>query len=99
MNYTASYWNDIDTVISAIKCKEKLFNRSILITGGSGMICSSVIDILFVLNKRYDAHITIRIAGRNRERIFLLIPLRIISFTVQAMPIRFRLIDIPWKRF
>ena len=69
MNYTASYLNDIDTAISAINCKEKLFNRNILITGGSGMICSPVIDILFALNKKYDAHITIRIAGRNRERI------------------------------
>lgn len=69
MNYTKSYWEDTAQVIGCIPNIEKLYGHSILITGGTGMICSSVADLLFYLNQKQNAGIKIILAGRSRERI------------------------------
>ena len=42
--------------------------KSILITGGTGMICSSLVELLFHLNEKYSANIQIILAGRSLER-------------------------------
>jgi len=39
-----------------------------MITGATGMICSAVAELLFWLNKEFNANIRIVLAGRNRER-------------------------------
>lgn len=62
------YLDDIKTI-----CEKadplKLYGKSVLITGASGMICSCIVDILMYLNAHHNAKITIYAAGRNTERL------------------------------
>lgn len=68
MKYTDKYWEDVKRVTETIPNYESLFGKKILITGGTGMICSSVAEILFYLNREKQAGIKIVLAGRNKER-------------------------------
>ena len=68
INYNEEYWKDVETAAAHVLDREKLFGSSILITGATGMICSSVTELLFYMNKKYHAGIRIRLAGRSRER-------------------------------
>ena len=68
MKYTEQYWNDVRKSINSIPEVQSLFGKNILVTGANGMICSSVIDILLLLNKEYHAGITILAAGRSEAR-------------------------------
>lgn len=69
MRYTKLYMDDISKAAAAVPDISRLFGKSILITGASGMICSAAADILFWLNKNRNAGITVYLAGRSRERI------------------------------
>ncbi|MCR5794286.1 MAG: NAD(P)-dependent oxidoreductase [Solobacterium sp.] len=69
MKYTQQYWEDADKALLSIPDPEKLFHKTILITGGTGMICSAVTEILVRLNERFDAGINILIAVRTEEEI------------------------------
>ena len=69
MNYLPEYWDDVERVIPFIPNVEKLNGKRILITGGTGMIGSAVIDVLAYLNHHKSAGIQIILAGRNREKI------------------------------
>ena len=42
--------------------------KTLMITGGTGMICSAVAEILFCLNHERNANIDILLAGRSRNR-------------------------------
>lgn len=66
--YSDSYWQDAAEVVGVIPCKSDLFNRTILITGATGMICSAVVDLLHWMNCHLDANIHIILAGRSEER-------------------------------
>jgi nucleoside-diphosphate-sugar epimerase len=66
--YDKSYWEEVKDVISGISDITKLFGKSIIISGATGMICSAVAELLFWLNKESNANIRIVLAGRNRER-------------------------------
>lgn len=68
MKYTGEYWNDVSRVIPHIKNVDSLFGSTVLITGGTGLICSGVVDILHYLNKEKNANIRIILAGRSEER-------------------------------
>ncbi len=68
MIYDEKYEADIEKVLPYIPDLQKLFYKTILITGAAGMICSSIADILFYLNEKKQAGITICLAGRSRER-------------------------------
>lgn len=67
MKYNASYWQDVASVLPAITGIDALRGKSILITGGTGLICSGVVDILHYLNTEKQANISIILAGRSRE--------------------------------
>lgn len=69
VNYCDEYWQDVKLVSEQIPNLKHLFGSSVLITGTTGMICSSVTEILFYLNQKQDARIQIILAGRSRERI------------------------------
>lgn len=45
-----------------------LKNKTILVTGGLGLICSAIIDLLVVAGKRESLNICIYLAARSRER-------------------------------
>ena len=69
MNYRESYEEDIINIIKVIPNIESIKGKSILITGATGLICSSVADILFVLNKKFEYNIKIVLAGRSLDHI------------------------------
>ena len=52
MKYTDQYWRDVEKVVGAIPGVRELYGKRMLITGGTGMICSAVAEILFFLNKK-----------------------------------------------
>ena len=68
MKYTKDYWDDVELSISSIPEAQDLHGRSILVTGATGMICSSVIDLLLYLNQQKNANIKILVAGRNEKK-------------------------------
>ncbi len=67
MKYNASYWQDVASVLPAIADLDALYGKSVLITGGTGLICSGVVDILHFLNTERQADISVILAGRSRE--------------------------------
>ena len=67
MKYTAEYWKDVERVIPHVKDIKKLYGKSLLITGGCGLICSCVVDIVHWLNLHDSADITIIQAARTHE--------------------------------
>ena len=69
INYSDAYWRDVQEVSHIIPNRSKLCGKKVLITGGTGMICSSVAEILFYMNREEDMHIEILLAGRSRDRV------------------------------
>lgn len=67
MKYTKEYYDAIERVIKNVPNVEQLKNKSIVVTGATGLICSVVADLLMNLNdKGYG--IKILLAGRDSER-------------------------------
>jgi nucleoside-diphosphate-sugar epimerase len=60
------YLADIKKTLTNVDCN-RLKNTSFLITGGLGLICSSVVDLLIIYNKLYDANIHVFIADINEN--------------------------------
>ena len=60
------YLEDIEKIIKNVPIDE-LKNKSIFITGASGLICSSIVDTLIYINDRYNANITVYASGRSLE--------------------------------
>lgn len=69
MKYSKQYIDDIKAVLENINNLKNLYNQKILITGATGMICSSIVDILFYLNSNLNANIKIILAGRDKKRL------------------------------
>ena len=68
VRYSEDYWKDVCEVIACVSHVEILYNKSILITGATGMICSSVAELLFELNRNEGANVKIYLAGRSLHR-------------------------------
>lgn len=65
MLYDNKQWiEDIDRVSAILPELDKMAGKSILITGAAGLICSSVVDILFRYNDTHTTPIQIYGAGR-----------------------------------
>ncbi len=60
------YLSDINRVLDNIDLSE-LDNKSIIVTGGLGLICSSVVDIIHVYNEKHHSNIKIFVADINEE--------------------------------
>lgn len=67
--YSDTYWRQIEKVALANESYQALFGKTVLITGATGLVCSSVVDLLLVLNKVKDADIKVVIAGRSEEKV------------------------------
>lgn len=68
MLYDNELWLlDIDRVTEIIPELDELAGKSILITGAAGLICSSIVDILFRYNDKHKKKIQILAAGRWLE--------------------------------
>lgn len=62
-----TYEDDVRTALASIPDVSRLRGTRILVTGATGMICSSVVDLLLSLNREQDAGITIYVAGRSER--------------------------------
>lgn len=59
------YQKDIKNCLSSVIEIDKLKNRKILITGATGLVCSSIIDILIST----DLNVTVYAAGRHETKV------------------------------
>ena len=67
--YNNELWiSDVDAIIDSLPELSELKNKSVMITGATGLICSSVVDILMRYNDRFDAGITVLAAGRDNNK-------------------------------
>ncbi len=69
IRYSEAYWNDVDRVLACVPHLEEIKGVSILITGATGMICSSLVELLLRCNRSRGAGIRIILAGRSLDRI------------------------------
>lgn len=69
LKYTDEYLADLCEIRDLIPEIEMLKNKSVLITGAGGLICSAVVDCLMQLNREFNFHIEVYAAGRNRRKI------------------------------
>lgn len=70
MLYDSKLWiDDIDKVITVVPELDDLAGKSVMITGATGLVCSSIVDILFRYNDTHDNSIRILAAGRSFERL------------------------------
>lgn len=74
IRYCDEYLADVALAASSIPESEKLFSQSILLTGCTGLIGSSVADILLLLNRTRNAGIKLILAGRNAGKIAARLP-------------------------
>ena len=68
--YESEIWlSDLDVTIESLPELEELTGKKILVTGCTGLICSSVIDVIIRWNETHDEKIKILAAGRNKEKV------------------------------
>ena len=70
MKYNASYWESVAESITSIPDVSELYGKTILITGGTGLIGSSVVDQLVYLNRHENADIRIIVAARSEGKMW-----------------------------
>lgn len=69
--YDTKQWkSDIDRVLDILPELDNIAGKSILITGAAGLICSSVVDILFRYNDTHEKKIQILAAGRWHKEMY-----------------------------
>ena len=64
-----TYLNDIDKIANINYNWENFRNKTILISGATGMIGSYFIDVVMCLNKKLDLNFKVIAFGRNKERL------------------------------
>ena len=69
MNYTENYRKCLEECVKAVPDYKKLFEKKVLITGGTGMIGSAVVELLHTLNRTEQAGITLYLAGRDLKKV------------------------------
>jgi len=67
--YNEEYIKTIEDAIRSLPGCEKLKGKRVFVTGGNGLVCSPLVDILHVLNSRHGYEIDIILGGRSKERI------------------------------
>lgn len=69
MKYCDIYWKDLECVSKFIPNLNQLYNKTIFISGVTGMIGSAVADLFLYINKERKAKVHLLFAGRNKEKI------------------------------
>ena len=68
--YNSRIWNeDIDKIIVGAPWLDQLADKSILITGANGLICSSIVDILIRCNETKNSRVCVLAAARSEDKI------------------------------
>lgn len=68
MQYSKRYETDLQQMLGHIVGRKCLYGKTILITGGTGMICSAIAELLMTMNRMEHAGIRVILAGRSRAR-------------------------------
>jgi len=68
MILSTKYYEDYRLCIDSVPNLDRLNNSKILVTGGCGLIGSSLVDFLIVLNDKKNTNNTIYVGARNQER-------------------------------
>lgn len=68
MKSMTDYKKYVALTAGAVPGLKGLYGKKVLITGGGGLICSSIADILFYLNEAERASVRVILAGRDRGR-------------------------------
>ena len=63
------YNSDIKRVVDKLDFSNFPQKKTFLVTGASGLICSSVVDLLVAINIKQKAKCNILLAGRNEEKL------------------------------
>ena len=61
--------DDIDEVTVTLPELSELAGKTVMLTGGTGLICSTIVDLLARFNEKSDDKIEIIVSGRNVEKI------------------------------
>lgn len=61
-----SYIKDLERQIGRINLSD-FKDKKVLVTGAAGLICSYIVDMFILANKKYDANITIMALSRTEE--------------------------------
>lgn len=69
MRYTKEYIDDLDKCWTIVPSNTDLIGKSILITGATGLIGSSIADILLRRNELSNENIHLIFAGRNAKKV------------------------------
>ena len=69
MQYNTNYFNDLNKIFINNNDVILLKNKSVFITGSTGLIGSSIADYLLFLNKNHNTNITIYLGARNYEKL------------------------------
>ena len=64
------YYEDIYDLSMRFKFKEEIKNKKFLITGGTGLLGSYIINFLNELNNKYDLNIVIYGLARNKDKVY-----------------------------
>lgn len=68
MKYCEEYRSDINELIKNISSIDRLRGKCVMITGATGLIGSSVADVLCYLNSEYGCNIQLLLAGRDEKK-------------------------------
>lgn len=63
------YRQDLEHAVNQVTALEDLAEKSVMVTGASGLIGSYVIDMLMTANRLFNLNITVYALGRNRDRL------------------------------
>ncbi len=65
--YNSCQWNsDVENVMNSLPELSQLSGKSVMITGAAGLICSAIVDILFMFNDKHPNKSPITIIGAGR---------------------------------
>ena len=62
------YQKDLEKTVNASNAIQQLKNKSVLVTGCNGLICSALCDVLLKANDILDLNISVYLATRNIEK-------------------------------
>ncbi|MBE5926108.1 MAG: NAD-dependent epimerase/dehydratase family protein [Lachnospiraceae bacterium] len=67
--YNQKYLNSLENSIKTFPLWDRLAGSTILITGGTGLVCSYLVDMLMYCNQINGTDINVILTGRNEEKV------------------------------
>lgn len=71
-----TYKQDLEKAITSIPNLKSLENKSLFITGCNGLICSALVDLLIICNKKLDLNLQLYLGTRNKKKTTCLFDVR-----------------------